>query len=50
MALDAMDDGNARFANDILDSIAKEVGNGYWCRHRPNHAGANQPLVATIHL
>ena len=42
MALDAMDDGNARCANDILDSIAKEADR--------IHAGADVPLVATIHL
>jgi hypothetical protein len=51
MALKAMDGGNSKLANDILDSIAKEVGDGFGNRHRHLHWDANgAPRVATINI
>jgi hypothetical protein len=49
MALDAMETGNSELANDILDSIAKEVGDGFGNRHRREHPDADfPPRVAVI--
>jgi hypothetical protein len=51
MAQRKMDQGDYKTANDILDAIAKEMGDGFSNKRQHEHSGpAGAPLTATIVL
>ena len=51
MALKEMEADNSQRANEILDSIARDVGDCFGSKYRHEHAGANGvPFVATINI